>query len=164
MTITTPPRKENDIFANLLSMIGVGSMSKSNLDTQDDDSTTPIVLIHGFDSSCLEFRKIATLLNKQRDVYAIDILGWGFNDHSNITDFTPESKIQHLKQFIENIVGRPCILVGASLGGAIGIIMTAEYPELVKKLVLIDAQGFIDGKGPSDLPNFLARYIYEYNL
>ena len=49
-------------------------------------------------------------------------------------------------------------LVGASLGGAIALDFAHEFPEAVKKLVLIDAQGFIDGSGPgASLPGPLAK-------
>lgn len=55
--------------------------------------------------------------------------------------------------------GRPMVLVGASLGGAIAIDFAHEFPEAVKKLVLIDAQGFIDGSGPgASLPGPLAKF------
>jgi hypothetical protein len=40
-------------------------------------SKAPILLVHGFDSSSLEFRRLAPLLCSERDVYAVDILGWG---------------------------------------------------------------------------------------
>lgn len=54
--------------------------------------------------------------------------------------------------------GRPMTLVGASLGGAIALDFAHEFPEAVKKLVLIDAQGFIDGSGPgASLPGPLAK-------
>lgn len=54
--------------------------------------------------------------------------------------------------------GRPMVLVGASLGGAIALDFAHEFPEAVKKLVLIDAQGFIDGSGPgAALPGPLAK-------
>lgn len=50
------------------------------------------------------------------------------------------------------------VLVGASLGGAIALDFAHEFPEAVKKLVLIDAQGFIDGSGPgASLPGPLAK-------
>lgn len=100
----------------------------------------PFVLIHGFDSSCLEFRKLAPLLADRSDVYVPDILGWGFSDVSNATSFTPVAKVEHLRSFIQQVVGQPCVLVGASLGGAVAIQLAAESPELVKSLVLIDAQ------------------------
>ena len=51
------------------------------------------------------------------------------------------------------------VLVGASLGGAIAIDFAHEFPQAVKKLVLIDAQGFIDGSGPgASLPGPLAKF------
>jgi len=50
------------------------------------------------------------------------------------------------------------VLVGASLGGAIALDFAAAYPDAVKSLVLIDAQGFIDGAGPmGGFPKPLAR-------
>eukprot|EP01035_Chromulina_nebulosa_P018610 gene18610-24339_t len=121
------------------------------------DKEKPIVLLHGFDSSLLEFRKLAPLLSEKNDVYVPDILGWGFNDHSKVKDFKPKAKIDYLKSFIKNVVKDRCTLVGASLGGAISIILAAECPELVESLVLIDAQGFIDGK-ESDISDGAAKF------
>lgn len=118
----------------------------------------PIVLIHGFDSSCMEFRRIAPLLAKSREVYAPDIIGWGFTDAQDAKSFSPEAKIAHLKSFIRDVVGGPCVCIGASLGGAIAMILAVEGgPSLVSDVVLIDAQGFIDGKGKSDLADPFAK-------
>jgi Alpha/beta hydrolase family len=100
----------------------------------------PIVLLHGFDSSAVEYRRLAPLIAQKRDVYAPDILGWGFSDHTDVISFTPAAKLAHLKSFIKEVVGEPCVVVGASLGGAIAILLATESPELVEKVVLIDAQ------------------------
>lgn len=122
------------------------------------DNDIPIVMLHGFDSSCLEYRRLAPIISSHYETYVPDILGWGFIDHNNVKSYDPDSKIEFLKCFIEQVVKRRCILVGASLGGGIGILLATKYPDLVSKLVLIDAQGFIDGSGPSNIPNFLARF------
>ena len=118
----------------------------------------PYVLLHGFDSSALEYRRLAPLLAETRDVYVPDILGWGFSSHEGVQSFTPEAKMSHLKSFIQTVVGQPCVIVGASLGGALAITLAVESPELVDKVVLIDAQGFIDGEGPKDIPDTVAKF------
>ena len=49
------------------------------------------------------------------------------------------------------------VLVGASLGGSAAIDFAHAHPDKVAALVLVDAQGYIDGIGPmSEMPRFLA--------
>ena len=117
----------------------------------------PIVFIHGFDSSSVEFRRLAPLLDRMgHDVYCVDVLGWGFSNVTNVNEFTPRAKVDHLECFIRQVVGGKCVLGGASLGGAVAINLCEQAPDLVSKLILIDAQGFIDGDGPSNIPDFVA--------
>ena len=125
----------SDVSTGRVASIAAGDESKTK--------GTPIVMLHGFDSSAIEYRRLAPLLTQQRDVYIPDILGWGFSDHTDVKSFTPAAKMAHLKSFITEIVGEPCIIVGASLGGAIAILLATESPELVEKVVLIDAQVLI---------------------
>jgi pimeloyl-ACP methyl ester carboxylesterase len=50
-----------------------------------------------------------------------------------------------LRGFINDVVGGgPVVIVGASLGGGIALTLAAENPELVDKVVLIDAQVMTD--------------------
>jgi pimeloyl-ACP methyl ester carboxylesterase len=58
-----------------------------------------------------------------------------------VKDFSPAAKSAHLREFLRQVVGKPCVLVGASLGGGIAINAAVETcPELVKGVILIDAQ------------------------
>ena len=120
----------------------------------------PFVLLHGFDSSCLEYRRLFPKLAAKAETWAVDLLGWGFTDAQDggIGDYSPEAKRAHLYAFWKANVGRPMVLCGASLGGAAAIDFATNHPEAVEKLVLIDAQGFIEGLGPMGaLPRPVAK-------
>jgi pimeloyl-ACP methyl ester carboxylesterase len=102
---------------------------------------TPIVLLHGFDSSLLEFRRLFPLLAEHHRLYAIDLLGFGFTERLPDLSYSPESIKTHLYYTWKTLIQQPMILVGASMGGATALEFTLQYPELVKQLVLIDSVG-----------------------
>lgn len=145
----------------------------------------PLILLHGFDSSCLEYRRLGPQLAAQGiDAYAVDILGWGFTQLEDVKSFSADAKIEALKGFVKTMFGGKetafCV-AGASLGGAASIELAAALsigPEGADEddddsaddakdndgtpscagLVLIDAQGFVDGVGPmAMLPTPLAK-------
>ncbi|KAM3096374.1 alpha/beta fold hydrolase [Phormidesmis sp. 146-12] len=105
----------------------------------------PILLLHGFDSSVLEFRRLLPLLAQARSVWAIDLLGFGFTDRPVGVAFTPDAIKTHLYHVWQTLIGQPVILVGASMGGAAAIDFALTYPEAVSQLVLIDSAGFAAG-------------------
>jgi pimeloyl-ACP methyl ester carboxylesterase len=130
-------------------------------ETPSNNDFPAFVLLHGFDSSLLEFRRFAPLLSQLGDVFAVDLAGWGFSDCGFSTrsdiELGPTQKRAHLRAFCEQVIGRPVVLLGTSLGGTVAIDFTLNNPELVRKLILVDAQGFIDGIGPlASMPRFLS--------
>ncbi|GAB2280193.1 hypothetical protein Dimus_014835 [Dionaea muscipula] len=108
----------------------------------------PIVLLHGFDSSCLEWRFVFPLLEEAGlESWAVDILGWGFSDLERRPLCDVASKRDHLYQLWKSYIKRPMILVGPSLGAAVAIDFAVNHPEAVSKLVLIDASIYVEGTG-----------------
>ncbi|HLO86101.1 MAG TPA: alpha/beta hydrolase [Nostocaceae cyanobacterium] len=112
---------------------------------------TPILLIHGFDSSVLEFRRVLPLLAQKNTTWAVDLLGFGFTDRVPGISYSPKSIKTHLYYFWKTLINQPVILVGASMGGATAIDFTLTYPEVVQKLVLIDSAGLKAGSPLSKL-------------
>lgn len=108
---------------------------------QQGNGNTPILLIHGFDSSLLEFRRLIPLLAKQQSTWAIDLLGFGFSQRNLAIPLNPETIKTHLYYFWQTQIQQPVIIVGASMGGAAAIDFTLTYPEAVAKLVLLDSAG-----------------------
>ncbi len=105
----------------------------------------PIVLLHGFDSSVLEFRRLFPLLASKQETWAIDLLGFGFSDRPVDAPFTPEGIKTHLYYFWKTCIAQPMILIGASMGGAAAIDFALSHPDAVAQLVLIDSAGFAAG-------------------
>ncbi len=103
---------------------------------------TPILLLHGFDSSVLEFRALLPLLAAHNQVWAVDLLGFGFTERSREIDYNPSSIKTHLYSFWQTLINRPVVLIGTSMGGATAIDFTVAYPPAVEKLVLINSVGF----------------------
>ena len=106
---------------------------------------TPIFLLHGFDSSVLEFRRLLPLLAEQRETWAIDLLGFGFTARLAQVPVSPIAIRTHLYATWKTLIAQPVVLIGASMGGAAAIDFALTYPEAVKQLVLLDSAGWSVG-------------------
>jgi pimeloyl-ACP methyl ester carboxylesterase len=105
----------------------------------------PILLLHGFDSSVFEFRRLLPQLASHHNTWIVDLLGFGFTDRPINIPFSPGAIKTHLYDFWKEKINQPVVLVGASMGGAAAIDFTLSYPEAVSKLVLLDSAGFAAG-------------------
>ncbi|MFP4693945.1 MAG: alpha/beta fold hydrolase [Halothece sp.] len=105
----------------------------------------PILLLHGFDSSLMEFRRLFPKLTPITETFAVDFFGFGLTDRPLDIPVTPENIKAHLHSFWQQLIKRPMILIGASMGGAVAIDFALTYPEIVHKLVLLDSAGFAGG-------------------
>jgi pimeloyl-ACP methyl ester carboxylesterase len=113
---------------------------------------TPILLIHGFDSSVLEFRRLIPLLAAENATWAVDLCGFGFTNRLPHLAYSPVAIKTHLYDFWKTLINQPVILVGASMGGAAAIDFTLSFPAAVEKLVLIDSAGL---QGGSPISKFI---------
>ncbi len=118
---------------------------------QQGQGESPILLLHGFDSSLLEWRRLLPQLSVYRSTWVIDLLGFGFSDRPPGSFYTPFAIKDHLYSTWKHLIGQPVILVGASMGGAVAIDFCLTYPNVVQKLVLIDSAGFAAGPNLSRL-------------
>ncbi|GAB4305269.1 MAG: alpha/beta fold hydrolase [Geminocystis sp.] len=105
------------------------------------EGKTPVLLLHGFDSSVFEYRRLLPFLKKEYEVWALDLLGFGFTQRQANLNYSPHSIRTHLYHFWSTMINKPMILVGASMGGASAIDFCLSYPQAVEKLVLLDSGG-----------------------
>lgn len=124
------------------------SLSDSLINTiyvQEGTGKSPILLLHGFDSSLMEFRRLLPQLSTEKETWAVDFFGFGLTDRPQKIPVTPEAIKAHFYSFWQQMIQRPMILLGASMGGAVAIDFALTYPETVETLVLLDSAGMAAG-------------------
>ena len=100
-----------------------------------------VLLLHGFDSSLMEYRRLLPLLSEHYQVWVLDLLGFGFTQRHRNVKYSPETIKTHLYHFWSEAIAKPVTLIGASMGGATAIDFTLTYPSAVEKLILLDSGG-----------------------
>lgn len=111
-----------------------------------EGSGTPIVLIHGTASSLHTWDDWTEELVKKYKVIRMDLPAFGLTGKNYNGDYSISNYTKFLHTFLSKMDLEEYYLVGNSLGGNIAWNFAADYPELVKKLVLIDASGLPTNK------------------
>jgi pimeloyl-ACP methyl ester carboxylesterase len=103
---------------------------------------TPILLIHGLGDNALTWTFVIELLAPDRDIYAIDLPGYGFSGLPNGQLFASMDQMRGvLESFLQQVIKRPAIVVGNSMGGWLAVRMAHAAPQLMREIVLINPGG-----------------------
>lgn len=113
---------------------------------RDEGKGKPIVLIHGTASSLHTWDDWTKELKKEYRVIRMDLPAFGLTGPNTNGDYTIDSYVQFLDQFLQKLKLHNVSLAGNSLGGNIAWTYTAKHIENVEKLILIDASGLPTGK------------------
>lgn len=100
----------------------------------------PLLLIHGFGASTDHWRKTVRGLESDHEVWAIDLLGFGRSAKPD-WEYTGRLWQAQLHDFIQQVIGRPAVLAGNSLGGYAALCVAANHPESAAGLVLLNSAG-----------------------
>ncbi len=117
----------------------------------------PLLLLHGFDSSFLEFRRLAPLLAGGATLLIPDLFGFGFTPRPADGDYSPRGVLTHLEALLAEAAARlgpqPLGLIGASMGGAVAVELSRRQPARIHRLLLLAPAG-LTGR-PMPLPPLL---------
>lgn len=115
-----------------------------------------LTLIHGVGGSAEDFKAIVIGLSKNYDLLLLDLPGFGLSDsHDNI--FSPQKYATLLIDLLPPLINSTNYIVGHSMGGNIAVQIALQSPDLAKKLILIDAAGFLNKFSYSE--HLAANYI-----
>ena len=117
----------------------------------------PLLLLHGFDSSLLEFRRLAPLLAAHHCLIIPDLYGFGFTPRPDDGDYSPRGVLAHLEALLAALDDRyrdqPLGLIGASMGGSVAVEVARRQPQRLNRLLLLAPAG-LTGR-PMPLPPLL---------
>ncbi|KAL9269774.1 Pheophytinase, chloroplastic-like protein [Drosera capensis] len=99
-----------------------------------------IVLIHGFGASVFHWRYNIPELSKRYNVYALDLLGFGWSEKA-ILDYDAMVWRDQVVDFLKEVVKEPAVLVGNSLGGFTALVSASELVDQVVGVVLLNSAG-----------------------
>lgn len=105
-------------------------------DTPGPADATPAVYVHGLSGSGTNWTDLAAQLSPHAPGLAVDLPGFGRSRPLASRDYSPAAHADALLCFLAG-QGRPVHLLGNSMGGAIGVVVAARRPELVKSLTLL---------------------------
>ena len=81
-----------------------------------------ILLIHGFDSCFLEYRRLTPLLSKNNKLIIPDLYGFGFCPRSSGNKYGFKYLMKHLNSVLSYFSkNQPIGVIGASMGGALAL-------------------------------------------
>jgi len=102
-----------------------------------------VLLIHGITSHYFLWDDLShSLLKEGFRVLRYDLYGRGFSDRPDV-NYNEQLFVRQLLELLSALeIKEPVDLVGSTMGGAIAVIIAANNPEKVNKIVLINPAGY----------------------
>lgn len=105
------------------------------------ESGQPVVLVHGFSVPYFIWDPtFAALTSSGFRVLRFDLYGRGFSDRPRL-EYNLDLFVHQLRNLLDMLKLRQINLIGLSMGGPITASFTAQLPERVRRLVLVDPSG-----------------------
>jgi pimeloyl-ACP methyl ester carboxylesterase len=127
-------------------------------------TTAPSVLmLHGGGQNRFSWKNTGQVLADEGfHVVALDSRGHGDSDRSPDATYTVDALCADTLMVLEQI-GRPVVLIGASMGGMTGI-MVADVagPQTVTKLVLVDVVPRYEKDGSARIRDFMFSHVHGF--
>ncbi|HTI78195.1 MAG TPA: alpha/beta hydrolase [Mycobacterium sp.] len=122
-----------------------------------------ILLLHGGGQNRFSWKKTGQILADEGfHVVALDSRGHGDSDRSPDATYTVDALCDDTLRVLEQI-GRPVILIGASMGGMTGILVAdAAGQEKVTKLVLVDVVPRYEKDGSARIREFMFSHVHGF--
>ena len=123
-----------------------------------------ILMLHGGGQNRFSWKSTGQILADDGfHVVAIDARGHGDSDRAPAGDYAIETLTTDVMHVLD-AVGRPIVLIGASMGGLTGILVADRAgPEKVTRLILVDVVPRFEKSGSARIRNFMFNHIHGFD-
>ncbi|KWX68168.1 alpha/beta fold hydrolase [Mycobacterium sp. NAZ190054] len=128
-----------------------------------DSSRPSVLMLHGGGQNRFSWKKTGQILaGEGLHVVALDSRGHGDSDRSPDANYTVESLCADTREVLDQI-GRPTVLIGASMGGLTGILAARQAgPDRVSRLILVDVVPRYEKDGSARIRDFMFSHIHGF--
>ncbi len=138
------------------------SVNNINLHYSDLSNNKPVlILLHGLTANAHAFDKVVEGLNDSYRVICPDFRGNGLSDKPE-TNYTVEDHAADIVGLINHLGLETVYLGGHSFGGYLAVYIAANYPQLVSKLIILDAATSMNPNAAKMLANAISRLDAVY--
>ena len=114
----------------------------------------PMLLLHGGAQNAHMWDYVGLSFSSDFHVIALDQRGHGDSDWAHDGDYSLEKHQGDIEGFIREVGIAPFNLVGLSMGGQNSTVLTANNPDWVKKVVIVDVGPEVQGEGIQEIRSF----------
>ena len=123
-----------------------------------DPANPPLVLLHGVGQTCHTWDLFAAAMSPHFHVMAFDQRGHGDTDWAADKDYSRRSMVKDVEAFTTALGLDRFFLTGMSMGGANSLSFTANNPDRVEALVVVDVGPRVENKGVQNIRNFMKDF------
>jgi pimeloyl-ACP methyl ester carboxylesterase len=128
------------------------------------NDSIPIILLHGMSSSLNTWDSLVILMKGEKRMISMDLPAFGLTGPNPQNIYGTDYYESFLDSFLLKLNIKQCIIAGNSMGGGIAWNYTADHPEKINKLILINSAGFQGKKGKGSLGFTIASMPVINNL
>jgi pimeloyl-ACP methyl ester carboxylesterase len=99
-----------------------------------------ILFVHGFPEFWYAWRHQLNAFSGDHRAVALDMRGYNLSDKpADVKAYRPKHLVEDLRQLIDHLGGRPCVMVAHDWGGAVAWNFAVQHPDYLSRLVIINA-------------------------
>jgi pimeloyl-ACP methyl ester carboxylesterase len=121
-----------------------------------------LVCIHGLTGNAHNFDALAPHLVARYHVLSLDVRGRGDSGWGPGIEYTPQTYVADLAEFLDALAIERVTLIGTSMGGMISILFAGSYPDRVERMVLNDIGPDVDPKGIARIGSYVGDAPTEF--